>query len=207
MKLATDLSLNFRALGGLLIIVSGPSAVGKDTILDILLAKPTEVSHGVVRCVTATTREPRPGEVDGVAYHFTTAVKFQQKVKEDGFLEYANVFGNFYGTPRDWVRDQRVLGTDVVLKIDVQGALVVKEKVPDAILIFVGPPSLAELERRLRARNTETEDQIARRLLDARSELAQMPHYNYCVINNQIDQAVADLRAILRAEHCRISGV
>jgi guanylate kinase len=123
--------------------------------------------------------------------------------QKDGFLEYANVSGNWYGTPSNWVEAQRAAGRDVVLKIDVQGALHVKELVPDALLIFLRPPSLEELERRLRARNTETEEQIARRLLDARNELAQAPHYDYVIVNDSIDEAVVDLAAVLRAEHCR----
>jgi guanylate kinase len=205
MTTTSDIDGSHTNSGGLLVVVSGPSAVGKDTILDLVLAEKLGLVHDVVRCVTATTREPRAGEVDGVAYDFLTVVEFQEKAKDDGFLEYANVFGNWYGTPRDWVAKQRQQGTDVILKIDVQGALTVKTKAPDAILIFFRPPSLAELERRLRARNTETEDQIARRLLDARNELAQMPRYNYAIVNNEIEQAADDLRAILRSEHCRVS--
>jgi guanylate kinase len=189
---------------GLLIVVSGPSAVGKDTVLDLVLGTGKGLVHDVVRCVTATTRVPREGEINGVSYHFMPVVAFQQKAEQEGFLEYANVFGNWYGTPGDWVADQCARGLDVILKIDVQGALAVKEKLPDAVLIFFRPPSLAELERRLRARNTEDEDQIARRLLDARNELAQMPHYDYSIVNNEVDEAADDLRAILRAEHCKI---
>ena len=135
---------------GLLIVVSGPSAVGKDTILDLLMAGPEQLRHPVRKCVTATTREPREGESDGVDYHFLSVVRFQQMAQQDGFLEYANVFGNWYGTPRQWVREQRAAGTDVILKIDVQGALAVQQAVDDALLIFFRPPSLDELERRLR---------------------------------------------------------
>jgi guanylate kinase len=206
MKTAADLVDNFLGLRGLLIVVSGPSAVGKDTILDLVLADRIGLVHEVVKCVTATTRDARPGEVDGIDYHFLSVVEFQAKAKHDGFLEYANVFGNWYGTPVDWVAAKRTSGVDVILKIDVQGALAVKAKVPDAVLIFFCPPSLDELERRLRARNTENDEQIARRLLDASNELAQMSHYNYSVINNEIEQAADDLRAILRAEHCRIQS-
>ncbi len=204
MSLQPETSIELPKADGLLVVVSGPSAVGKDTILDKVLAEPGDLVHDVVRCVTATTRDPRPGEVEGVAYHFLSVVDFHAKTLQEGFLEYANVFGNWYGTPRDWVERQRQSGVDVILKIDVQGALAVKARVPDAILIFFRPPSLAELERRLRARNTESEEQIARRLLDARNELAQMPHYNYSVINNEVEQAAQDLKAILRAEHCRV---
>jgi guanylate kinase len=190
---------------GLLIVVSGPSAVGKDTILDRLLEKPERLKKPVLRCVTATTRSPRPDERDGVDYHFHSVAQFHAMVQKNGFLEYANVSGNWYGTPRQWVQDQRVAGRDIVLKIDVQGALKVKELVPDALLIFLRPPSLEELERRLRARNTETAEQIDRRLLDASNELNQMSHYDYIIVNDSIEEAVIDLSAVLRAEHCRAS--
>jgi guanylate kinase len=188
---------------GLLIVVSGPSAVGKDTILDRLLAHSGALKPPIIRCVTATTREPRPGEQDGVDYHFMSVQQFHEMAQQNGFLEYANVFGNWYGTPKDWVAAQRREGRDVVLKIDVQGALNVRDNAPSALLIFFRPPSLEELERRLRARNTESEEQIARRLLDARKELAQAPHYDYTIVNDEIDEAVNDLSSVLRAEHCR----
>jgi guanylate kinase len=191
--------------GGLLYVVSGPSAVGKDTILSELLAQTESLSYPARRCVTATTREPRPGEEPGRDYHFLSVPQFQEMAAADGFLEYANVFGNWYGTPRAWVAEQRASGVDVILKIDVQGALTVQQRVPDAILVFFAPPSLQELERRLRARGTETEEQVARRLLDARNEMAQLPHYHYRIINDVVDEAIADLRSIFRAEHCRVS--
>ena len=195
--------VNISSSEGLLIVVSGPSAVGKDTILDRLLYESGQYRNAVRRCVTVTTRDPRPGEREGVDYYFVTVSQFHAMAEDEGFLEYANVFGNWYGTPRDWVNQQRERSVDVILKIDVQGALAVKTKVPDAVLLFFRPPSLTELERRLRARNTENEEQIARRLLDARNELAQVARYDYCVVNNEIDQAADDLRAILRAEHNR----
>jgi guanylate kinase len=188
---------------GLLIVVSGPSAVGKDTILDRVLAEPEQLKRPVRRCITSTTRAPRPGERDGVDYHFLSVAQFHAMAQRDEFLEYANVFGNWYGTPALWVADQRNSGIDVVLKIDVQGALKVKERVPDALLIFFRPPSIEELERRLRCRKTETEEEIARRLLDARNELAQMPRYDYCIVNDAIEDAIVDLHAVLRAEHCK----
>ena len=189
---------------GLLVVVSGPSAVGKDTILEQLLSTPEKLSRPARRCVTVTTRPARPGEQDGLDYYFLSVPQFHEMASADGFLEYANVFGNWYGTPRQWVAEQRDAGIDVILKIDVQGGLAVRERVADAILVFFRPPSLEELERRLRARGTETDDQVARRLLDARNELAQMPHYDYSVVNDHVDDAVIQLRSILRAEHCRI---
>lgn len=192
---------------GLLFVVSGPSAVGKDTILNELLdpgaSGQTPSDLPLRRCVTATTRAPRQGEEEGRDYHFLSVQQFHEMAAADGFLEYANVFGNWYGTPRAWVAAQRAAGVDVILKIDVQGALYVQQRVDDAILVFFAPPSLEELERRLRARATETEEQIARRLLDARNEMAQMTHYHYRVVNNDIAEAVADLRSIFRAEHLR----
>ena len=188
---------------GLLYVISGPSAVGKDTILGELLDQPGSLPMPVRRCVAATTRDPRPGEVPGADYFFMSVQEFQRMAAGDGFLEYANVFGNWYGTPQAQVDDQRASGIDVILKIDVQGALAVQQRVPDAILIFFAPPSLAELERRLRARNTESEEQIARRLLDARNELAQLPHYRYKIVNDVVGEAVQDLASIFRAEHCK----
>lgn len=188
---------------GLLIVVSGPSAVGKDTILDRLLLHSDDVKKPIIRCVTATTRLPRQGEVDGIDYHFLTVPQFHEMTQQNEFLEYANVHGNWYGTPKSWVSEQRRLGKDVVLKIDVQGALNVKLNAPSALLVFFAPPSIEELERRLRARNTENEDQIALRLLNARKELAEAPHYDYIIINDDLDDALTDLKAVLRAEHCR----
>jgi guanylate kinase len=188
---------------GLLIVVSGPSAVGKDTILDRLLSHSADIKRPIIRCVTATTRQPRPDETNGIDYHFMTVPQFHEITQQNGFLEYANVHGNWYGTPKAWVSEQRRQGKDVVLKIDVQGALNVKLNAPNALLIFFAPPSIEELERRLRARNTENEDQIALRLLNARKELAEAPHYDYIIINDDLDEALADLQAVLRAEHCR----
>ena len=194
---------------GLLIVVSGPSAVGKDTVLDALLES-SPGAHPVTKCITATTRPPRPKdggasmEIDGVDYHFVSPAKFNEMVADDAFLEFAEVHGCWYGTPRKWVEQQRQQGIDVILKIDVQGGLAVKHQMHDAVLIFLQPPSLEELERRLRGRRSENDDAIAKRLLNARSELAQRRYYDYAVTNDEIEAAVAGIRAILTAEHCRI---
>ncbi|MGI4787239.1 MAG: guanylate kinase [Janthinobacterium lividum] len=190
---------------GLLLVVSGPSAVGKDTVLDALLSLPGEILPATTqKCVTTTTREPRLLETDGVDYTFVSAAQFNELVARDEFLEYAEVHNFYYGTPRAAVAATRAEGVDVILKIDVQGGRAVKQKMPDAVLIFLQPPSLEELERRLRGRATENEEDIARRLLNARREMAQRPYYDYAVTNDAVEDAVDTIVAILRAEHCRI---
>lgn len=194
---------------GLLLVVSGPSAVGKDTVLDALLSRP-DLPRPIQKCVTTTTRPPRPKEggqgmeVDGVDYHFVTPARFNEMVAHDELLEYAEYADNYYGTPRAWVAERRAQGIDVILKIEVQGGLIVQQKASDAVLIFLQPPSLIELERRLRHRRTESEDQIAKRMLHARKEMDQRPHYDYAVTNDAVPEAVDAICAILRAEHCRI---
>lgn len=194
---------------GLLIVVSGPSAVGKDTVLDALMAT-TSPDHPLMKCITATTRAPRPKdggasmEVDGVDYHFVNTARFNEMVAEGEFLEFAEVHDHWYGTPKRWVQQKRSEGVDVILKIDVKGGASVKQQMADAILIFLQPPSLEELERRLRGRRSESEEAIARRLLNARSELAQRRYYDYAVTNDEIGEAVSMIRSILLAEHCRI---
>jgi guanylate kinase len=185
---------------GRLFVVSGPSGVGKDTVL---IAFHT-ILPDVMQCVTVTTRARRPGETEGDPYHFVSVADFRTMVERDAFLEYARVNGNMYGTPRSWVEEQRATGNDVLLKIDVQGGLTVRTKEKDAILIFLLPPSVQELERRLRARSTETEEQITTRLLDARSELQQMPNYDYVVVNDVVEEAADKVRAICLAERCRV---
>ena len=143
-------------------------------------------------------------EQDGVDYHFVSPARFNEMVAQDELLEYAEYADNYYGTPKSWVAERRAQGIDIILKIEVQGGMIVKEQAPDAVLVFLQPPSLEELERRLRNRRTDGEDAIAKRLLHARKELAQRPHYDYAVTNDTITDAVDAIRAILRAEHCRI---
>lgn len=186
---------------GKLYVLSGPSGVGKDTVLAALQVRAPELSV----CITATTRTMRPGESQGNPYLFLSVAEFETMVREDAFLEYARVNGNnLYGTPRAWVEEQRTQGKDVLLKIDVQGGIAVRQKMSDAILVFLEPPSMEELERRLRARSTESEDAIRIRLLDARSELAQRRNYDYAVFNDTVEAAAEKLAAILTAEACRI---
>lgn len=186
--------------GGLLIVLSGPSGVGKDAVLSEL----QQMRPRVRRCVTTTTRAIRANETDGVDYNFITVEEFRRRVDQGGFLEYAQVFGNLYGTPRQWVDEHLALGEDVVLKIDVQGGLSVKRQMPECVMVFLIPPSMEELERRLRSRLTESDAEATKRLLDARSELEQIPYYDYIVENNSLRTAAEELEAIIVAEHRRI---
>jgi guanylate kinase len=190
---------------GILFVLSGPSGVGKDALLGRLLREdqPSIWTAGLRKCVTATTRAPRPGETDGVDYHFWKEVTFQQRIAEGAFLEWARVFGHHYGTPRAWVEERRAAGEDVILKIDVQGGLTVKECCPDAVLIFLLPPSVPELERRAEERGTESEEQRATRRRDARFELGQARRYDYLVVNDDLEAAAAQVGAIIVAERSR----
>lgn len=186
---------------GLLFVLSAPSGGGKDTVIKAL--KDQGMDFHVVSSVT--TRAIRPGESEGNPYHFVTQETFEQMIANDELLEYAKVHGNWYGQPRQDIRASLQSGHDVLLKIDVQGAATVRKKVPEAIFIFLAPSSLEELTRRLINRQTETEEQVQRRLLDAKNELAQQQHYDYTVENRQgrLEDAVNELRAIMVAEHCR----
>ena len=184
---------------GKLFIVSGPSGVGKSTILKELFAR----RENLYFSVSATTRAPRPGEEDGVHYHFLSAETFRQWVEEDEFLEYAEFVGNAYGTPKRYVDEALAAGKDVILDIEIQGAQQICAKRPDTVAIFVAPPSWEELERRLTARGTDTPEKIHKRLLRAREEVRTAHTYNYFVINDTVDHAVKELEAILTAEHCR----
>jgi len=191
---------NYRRKSGLAIVVSGPSGVGKDTVLDEFV----KVCPEVTRCVTVTTRPPRENEKHGLDYSFVTEQDFRQMISEDGFLEYAEVHGNLYGTPKHWVIEKIESGQDCLLKIDVQGGIAVKKQIPDAVMVFLVPPSMEELERRLRSRSTDSDEAIERRLKNAKMELKQIPYYEYIVENDLVESAVDKLRAIINAEHSRI---
>ncbi len=189
---------------GRLFVVSGPSGVGKDAVLAPLLSAGT-CPPRLRRCITATTRAPRPAEVDGVDYFFLDRAEFERRIALGGFLEHASYAGRHYGTPRAWVEAERDGGNDVLLKIEVQGAFQVREAVPEAVLVFVAPPSWEELERRLRGRDPGADPaDIARRLEAARAEVALAPRYDYLVVNDTIPAAVEALRSIVLAERCRI---
>lgn len=180
-------------------IISGPSGVGKSTVLNALM----ETREHVYFSVSATTRDPRPGEVDGIHYHFLDVDTFRERIAAEEFLEYAEYVGNFYGTPKKYVDEAMNRGEDVILDIEVQGAIQVTSKRPDTVRIFIAPPSWSELERRLTERGTDSEEKIEKRLLRAKVEFQTAHTYDYFVINDTVDHAVNELNAIMTAEHCK----
>ena len=180
---------------GILLIVSGPSGVGKGTVSKALL----NGSNGEMTfSVSATTRAPRPGEVHGVDYFYVSKEEFDRMIEDGEFLEYMNVFGrNYYGTPRKYVEEQISMGRDVLLDIDVNGAMNVKKNYPEAVAIMLAPPSMKELRRRLETRATETQEVIERRLAEAKSELSHMADYDFVVVNDDLELAIEQCRRII----------
>ncbi|MCC6728103.1 MAG: guanylate kinase [Chthonomonadales bacterium] len=188
---------------GRLFVVSGPSGVGKDAVLGALLASEARPT-GIVRCVTATTRAPREGEVEGRDYQFLARDEFERRVQGGWFLEHAVFGANRYGTPRGAVDASLAAGVDVILKIEVQGALQVREVAPGAVLVFLAPPSWEALRERLSRRATEHAAAAAARLERAREEIAMAPLYDYVITNDRLAAAVDALRCVVVAERCRI---
>ena len=180
---------------GLLVVISGAAGTGKGTIVERLAA-----DEGIRVSISATTRSPRGAEQDGREYHFLSREQFTELIGEDGFLEYAEYVGNFYGSPRKQAEDWMKQGKHVILEIEVQGCEQVKQKRPDCVSIFILPPSMEELERRLRKRGTETEEQIRARLARAKEELPLAESYDYQVVNDDLDACVEEIREIFRAE-------
>lgn len=180
-------------------IICGPSGVGKGTVVARLMASDPTLYFSV----SATTREPRPGEIDGKHYHFLTNEQFDEWVREDMFLEHAEFVGNRYGTPRQYIDRAMEQGRDVILDIEIQGAEQVHQKRPDAVRIFIAPPSWDELERRLIGRGTEDMDKVRSRLQRGKDEFMVASNFDYFVINDTVDRAVEEISAIMCAEHCK----
>ena len=182
---------------GILIVVSGFSGAGKGTLMKKLM----EEYDNYALSISMTTRNPRPGEEDGREYFFVTKEQFEEKIGQDGLIEYANYCGNYYGTPRAYVEQQLEAGKDVILEIEIQGALKIREKFPTALLLFVMPPSAKELRRRLIGRGTETQEVIDQRMNLAMEEAQGIEQYDYIVINDQLEECVKELHAIIGAAH------
>ena len=186
---------------GKLLVISGPSGAGKSTVV----FKAIEGRDDICFSTSVTTRSPRPGEVDGREYFFVDFERFREMVEKDELLEHAEYVANRYGTPRAYVEQRMGEGMNVLLDIEVQGARQVRKKMPEAVLIFIAPPSIEELERRLRGRGTDTEAAIEGRLIRARQEFQEADFYDYLIVNDDVEKAAAKLNAIIEAEHCRFA--
>ncbi len=185
---------------GLLIVISGPSGVGKGTVRKALFEMD---GHDLVYSTSMTTRSPREGEVEGIDYYFVSKEEFEQRIKDDKFLEYAKFVGHYYGTPKDKVDEQMALGKEVVLEIEVQGAAQVREKARDGVFIFIAPPNKEALYRRLLRRGTEGTKTIQKRMDKADREFPLAHKYDYIVVNDEVRNAADRIMAIIRAEHAK----
>ena len=186
---------------GILVVVSGFSGSGKGTVMKRLMEK----YDNYALSVSVTTRNPRPGEKDGEAYFFRTKEEFEQMIREDGLIEYAQYVENYYGTPRKYVEEQLASGRDVILEIEIQGAMKIREKFPDTLLLFVTPPSAEELKNRLIGRGTETMDVIESRLARAVEEAEGIESYDYLVVNDVLEDCVEEVHQIIQNEHYRVN--
>lgn len=189
---------------GQIIVISAPSGAGKGTIIKELLKND---SSNRWLSVSATSRKPRKGEIDGVNYYYLSEKEFKDKIKEDYFLEYTNYAGNFYGTPREFIKDKIKKGIDVILEIEIEGASNIKKLIPEALFIFIMPPSLKELVKRLKGRGTETNEKIIKRFNAAYKEVNEVTKYNYVVVNDEIENAVDKIESIIKAEKCRVDRI
>jgi len=191
--------LLFQANEGILFVLSGPSGVGKGTVRKKLFEQINDLKYSI----SVTTRDMRPGEKDGVDYFFKTKNEFKQLIQQNKLLEYAKYVNNYYGTPRKYVSDTLKQGYDVLLEIEVQGALQVKQNFPQGVFIFLLPPNLEALKMRIMSRGTEDKDLVLGRLQQATKEIKLMEHYDYVVINDDVNRAVTNIKSIIQSEHCR----
>ena len=194
--------MNQKKERGQLIVLSGPSGVGKSTVIAELFAQRSNIYFSV----SYTSRQPRVGEQDGVNYNFVAREEFERMIADDELLEYAEYVDNYYGTSMKLIQEKLDAGIDVLLDIEVQGAAKVRARCPDALFIFIIPPSFEELSRRLHRRNTDSEEVIAGRLAKARQEFREIPKYDYLVINDKVANAVHEIEAILTAAECRVNS-
>lgn len=191
-----------RSSRPLLVVLSGPSGVGKDAVL----ARMRKLGRSFYYVVTATTRPKRSREKNGVHYHFLSEKEFQQMLRKNQFLEWANVYGNYYGVPKDEITSALSKGIDAIVKVDVHGAATIKEILPQAVFIFLRPPSMAELEKRLRRRNSESSEDLDLRLERAKGEIESLPLFDYVITShqNRLDEVISQIDAIVAAEKCRV---
>ena len=188
---------------GLLIVVSGPSGAGKDTICNKII----EDSDNIWLSVSMTSRNPRGNEKEGKNYFFVTKEEFEQKIKDEKLLEYTNYNGNYYGTPKDKLEDYLNRGIDVILVLDINGAINIKKLLPSALFIFIMPPDMETLKKRLIARKTESKEKVIARFTEAYNEINSYNKYNYVVVNDKIESAVSKVKAIIQAEKCRVERI
>ena len=188
---------------GQLIVVSGPSGAGKDTVINAVMKK----QENAWISISATSREKRAGEKEGINYYYLTKEEFEKKIEENYFLEYAEYAGNYYGTPKETIVEKIEKGIDVILVIEIQGAMKIKELVPEALFIFIMPPSEKELMKRLKGRKTEDKKKIIERFNIAYKEINEVTKYNYVVVNNKVKDAVEKVNAIINAEKCRVDRI
>jgi len=199
MKMTNKQVPDLTAGRGILMVLSGPSGVGKGTVCAAL----RKTAEDLVYSVSATTREPRAGEVEGVNYFFKTKEQFLQMIENDELLEWAEYVGNYYGSPQRFVEETLASGKDVILEIEVQGALKVKAKLPEGVFTFLLPPSLDELQNRIETRGTESQESISKRMSAAHAEIQFLKHYDYAIVNDKVELACSRIQSILVAERCR----
>lgn len=188
---------------GLLIVVSGPSGAGKDTICQKLIKE----NSNIWMSVSMTTRKPRPLEKDGVDYFFVSSEEFENKINDNTFLEYASYNDNYYGTPKDKVEEKLNDGKDVILVIDINGAINIKKIIPSALFIFIMPPDMETLKNRLIGRKTESKDKVVQRFITAYNEVNNYKKYNYVVVNDKVEDAVNKVKSIIQSEKCRVDRI